>query len=126
MMLVLREAARQALQRRQGTVRWYMRKQLIAALSVLLSGAALATENYPQDVAGYIARREICDHFRSEPWPEGGSSEERERRDFIAAQLHQYCKGSDQALRELKARYGDNRMVMDRLEKYEAEIEVKQ
>lgn len=96
------------------------------AISILLAGAALATEIYPQDVSGYIERREVCEHFRGEPWPEGASNEERERRDFLAAQLNRYCKGSDQAIRELKAKYGDNRVVMDRLERYEAEIEGKQ
>jgi len=83
----------------------------------------LATESYPEDVSEYIRRRDVCEHFRAEPWPEGDSSEERERRDFIAARLLQYCKGSDQAMRELKAKYSDNRAVMERLERYEADIE---
>ncbi|AKU13309.1 hypothetical protein AzCIB_3416 [Azoarcus sp. CIB] len=103
-----------------------MTKQLFVAISVLLSGAALATEIYPQEVSEYIERREVCEHFRAEPWPEGDSSEERERRDFIAAQLHQHCMGSDKALRELIAKYRDSRVVMDRLERYEADIEGKQ
>lgn len=103
-----------------------MTKQIFVAISVLLSGAALATGIYPQDVSEYIERRELCDHFRAEPWPEGETSEERERRDFVAAQLRHYCKGSDQALRELKAKYRDKRVVMDRLERYEGDIEGKQ
>lgn len=103
-----------------------MTKQLSMAIGLLLAGFALASEIYPRDVSEYIERREVCEHFRAEPWPEGGSSEERERRDFIAAQLLHYCKGSDQAIRELKAKYRDNRVVMDRLETYEADIEGKQ
>lgn len=103
-----------------------MTKQLSVVLSLLLAGASLATELYPQEVSEYIERREACDHFRGEPWPEGASNEERERRDFIAAQLKRYCKGSDQAIRALKAKYKNNRVVIDRLEKYEADTEGKQ
>lgn len=51
---------------------------------------------------------------------------EKERRGFIAAQFERYCKGSDQAIRELKRKYKDNRTVMDKLEKYETDIEGKQ
>ncbi|NMF95995.1 hypothetical protein GPA27_01105 [Aromatoleum toluolicum] len=88
--------------------------------------SALASEIFPTEVSEYIGRRDACEHFRAEPWPEGASSEELERRDFIAAQLLHYCKGSDQALRDLKAKYRGNRVVMDRLERYEADIEGKQ
>lgn len=103
-----------------------MTKQFYVAISVLLAGAALASDIYPQEVSEYIGRRDACEHFRAEPWPEGASSEEQERRDLIAARLHQYCKGSDQALRELRAKYRDNRAVVERLERYEAYIEGKQ
>lgn len=101
-----------------------MARNLFEAISLLLTGAAFATGGYPQDVSGYIERREVCDHFRAEPWPEGETSDERERRDFISAQLRHHCKGSDQALRYLKAKYRDNPAVLKRLEEYEADIEV--
>lgn len=103
-----------------------MRTIFSIAISLLLAGGAIAAEVYPQEVSEYIERREVCEHFRAEPWPEGASSDERERRDFIAAQLLHYCKGSDKALRELIAKYRDSRVVMDRLERYEADIEGKQ
>lgn len=103
-----------------------MTRQLFVTLSLLLTGAALATEIYPPEVSEYIRLRDVCEHFRAEPWPEGSSSDERARRDFIAARLLQYCKGSDRAIRELKAKYRDNRAVMERLEMYEADIEGKQ
>lgn len=103
-----------------------MIRQLFVAISLLSARAALATEIYPQDVSEYIARRDVCEHFRAEPWPEGETREERERRDFVAAQLRHYCKGSDLALRELKAKYRDKRVVMDGLERYEGDIEGKQ
>lgn len=90
---------------------------------LLLSGSALAAEAYPQEVATYIERRELCEHFRQEPWPEGASAEDRQRREFIASQWDRYCRGSDQALRELKRKYKANQAVMDRLESYETDIE---
>jgi hypothetical protein len=103
-----------------------MTRQLSATIGFLLAGASLATGIYPQEVSDYIQRRELCEHFRAEPWPEGASDEERERREFIALQLKNYCEGADRGLRELKAKYRDERGVMDRLEKYEEEIEGRQ
>jgi hypothetical protein len=99
-----------------------MRKSPVL-LGFLLATATLAAGNYPEEVAEYVERREICEHFRQEPWPEGSSVEERERREFIAGQFERYCKGSDQAIRELKEKYRNNRAVVDTLEKYEANIE---
>lgn len=103
-----------------------MTKQSLLVLGVLLAGASLATEGYPPEVTQFIERRDTCEHFRQEPWSEGSSAEEKERRGFIAAQFERYCKGSDQAMRELKRKYKGNRTVMDKLEKYEADIEGKQ
>lgn len=94
-----------------------------AALALLFATSPLAAESHPPEVAEYIAQREICEHFREEPWPEGSSVEDKERREFIAARYKRYCTGSDQTARELKGKYKNNRTVMDRLEKYEADIE---
>lgn len=91
--------------------------------TILLAGSLLAAESYPQEIVGYIERREICEHFRQEPWPEGISPEEKERKEFLSGQLDRYCKGTDQALRELKIKYKNNQSVMNRLEQYEASIE---
>lgn len=102
-----------------------MTYQWLAVLGVLLAGASLADEAYPMEVSDYIAKREMCEHFRQEPWPEGSSVEEIERREFIAAQSERYCVGTDQAIRELKRKYKDNRSVIERLEKYESDIEGK-
>lgn len=102
-----------------------MMYQWLSVLGILWTGASLAEEAYPQEVSDYIAKREICEHFRQEPWPEGSSSEERERREFIAAQFERYCGGTDQAIRKLKTRYKDNKSVIKALEKYESDIEGK-
>lgn len=90
---------------------------------LLWAGAPSAAEGVPRDVAEYVARREVCEHFRQEPWPEGSSAEDKDRREFIARQLAGACSGADRALRELKEKYGKDRAVMDRLNAYEPDIE---
>ncbi|MDH4556947.1 hypothetical protein E8F11_17545 [Pseudomonas sp. BN417] len=103
-----------------------MAPQSVLLICVLWAGVSLAAEGYPSDVAQYIERRELCEHFRGEPWPEGGSVEEKERRAFITSQFERYCKDSDQAIEKLKKKYTNNQAVMNRLEKYEKNIEGKQ
>lgn len=103
-----------------------MVRQSSVVVGYLLAGSLLAAEAYPLDVAKYIERREVCEHFRQEPWPEGTSLDEKERRKFLAAQLDRYCTNSDRLLRELKGRYKDNQSVLNRLKEYEATIEAEQ
>ncbi len=95
-----------------------MSLQLALLIGVLWAGASLAEEGYPADVAQYIERRELCVHFQQEPWPEGASVGEEERRAFIASQLERNCKGSDEAGRALKNKYRNNQAVMDALGAY--------
>lgn len=83
----------------------------------------LAAKGSPPEVVRYIEHREFCEHFRSEPWPEGASIADKERREFLAQQFGRYCKGSDAGLRELKRKYKGDRSVIERLEKYEPDIE---
>lgn len=97
--------------------------QLPVVIGLIFADTTLAAETYPLEVTEYINRREVCEHFRQEPWPEGSSLEDKERREFIATKFDNYCKGSDQALRELKRKYKPNCDVLNRLEKYEKNIE---
>jgi hypothetical protein len=54
-----------------------MTQPVPAVLGLLLAASpSWAAESYPQDVAEYIERRETCEHFREEPWPEGSSAED--------------------------------------------------
>ncbi len=55
----------------------------ILARFFLLATPILAVAELPKEVAEFVERRELCEHFRQEPWPEGTSTEEHERRDFI-------------------------------------------
>ena len=100
-----------------------MTSQLRVMLCMLLTAQTLAAEDLPKDVSEFIERREVCEHFRQEPWPEGISPQETERRVFISEQITHFCTGSDNSLQELKQNYRDNRAIVERLEKYETKIE---
>jgi len=90
---------------------------LVAALVARAEGSP-----YPEEVKAFIAEREICDHFRGEPF-EGSSPEQIERRTFIVDSLDIYCSGTDKRLAALKRRYKSNRAVMKQLDQYEERIE---
>lgn len=95
------------------------------AVLLLMPATLLAAQKYPPEVARYLERRELCEHFRGEPWPEGSSPADKGRREFLVRQFKRYCKGSDAALRELQRKYRNNRSVVERLDKYEPEIEAR-
>ena len=82
-----------------------------------------AQEKMPSDVKAFIEQRTLCDHFREEPWPEGRTPEEQERRAFLTRQMGHYCGGSDASLQSLRERYRDNRMVIQELGRFETSIE---
>jgi hypothetical protein len=74
-------------------------------------------EKLTGDVEKFKERRNLCDHFRGEdPYDE-------ERRRFLEENLKKYCAGSDKELASLKAKYKNNKAVMNVLEKYEEKIE---
>ncbi|MDO1582122.1 hypothetical protein [Rhizobium oryzicola] len=70
-------------------------------LCLLIEGAAPSAfgRDLPADVDAFVAMREQCDHFRSEPG--GDASRDRE----IAKALRTYCRGTDAELKSLKQKY---------------------
>jgi hypothetical protein len=99
------------------------------ALWLLLCGISLAAateEPLPPDVKAFVEQRDLCDHFRGEPY-EGASDHEtvdqKDRREFVIASQQRYCPGTDKRLAELKLKYRDDRKVLDRLNRYEEQIE---
>ena len=73
-------------------------------MGVVLAGACLGLAACSQALVPDIEQRRLCEHFRSEPWPEGSSTEDEERRAFIAGQLARHCKGVDQTLGQSQMR----------------------
>ncbi len=76
----------------------------------------------PDEVRRFIDEREICDHFRGEPF-EGSRPEQVERSEFIRDSLDIYCSGTDRRLAALKRRYRNDQDVMQKLNGYEVQIE---
>ena len=78
---------------------------------------------FPADVRAFVDDRDLCDHFRGEPWPEGDSAEDRARRQEIVEGVRTACAGTDRRLDALKHRYRDDQGVMRVLAGYETGIE---
>lgn len=92
---------------------------------LLIATTAFAAQPLPPDVARFVERREVCEHFRGEPWPEGRTQDEVERRSFIARELAKHCAGSDAQFAALRRKYRDDQRVIRTLERYENAIEAK-
>lgn len=71
----------------------------------------------PEEIKQFQASRDLCDHFRGEePY-------DTERREFLLKAMKENCTGTDEALRKLRAKYHDNRAVLESLKKYQDKIE---
>ncbi len=79
--------------------------------------------DYPHEVREFIGQRDSCDHFRGEPWPEGGSTDERGRRRELEAAMDSACVGTDARLRALRTKYRDDPIIIAALATYEKDIE---
>ncbi|MGF6271687.1 hypothetical protein ABIB38_000029 [Massilia sp. UYP11] len=91
-------------------------------LLLLLTCLSLhAAERMPSDVSAFVERRDACDHFRGEiPEPQ-----DIERMKEVSRQIDKFCRGTDARLARLKKKYGDNPVVLRRLNEYEDQIEPK-
>lgn len=78
---------------------------------------------YPADVRAFLDDRELCEHFRNEPWPESDSSADRARRRQLIDGIRTSCAGTDRELADLLARYRDDAAVMRLLSGFERDIE---
>lgn len=68
--------------------------------------------SYPIDVRTFVEDRDLCDHFRGEPWPEGDSDADRSRRLDLVEGARRACAGTDARLAELKTRYDNDPTVL--------------
>ena len=94
------------------------------AMLLAISGAAQAgtASPVPPEVRSYIEDRDLCEHFRQEPF-EGNTPEQVERRRFLQESIEIHCAGTDRRLAALRKRYSHNRAAMSRLENYEVASE---
>jgi hypothetical protein len=93
---------------------------LLFALFVFVpcySTASDQADEWPADIARFIEQRDLCDHFRGEePYDE-------ERRKFLEKNIIELCSGTDSKLANLKEKYRENSVVIERLSVYEEDIE---
>jgi Skp family chaperone for outer membrane proteins len=90
-----------------------------AAIAFSIAMSAHAATALPKDVRAFVAKRDICEHFRGEfPDPP-----DPERVKEVNENLDKYCKGTDAKLSQLKRRYAKRRDVMRKLNAYEEAIE---
>jgi len=80
------------------------------------AGSALAAK-LPEDVAHFVKRRDLCDHFRGE------ESDDPQQKVYIAGKQLKYCKGTDAQLNKLRVRYQHNGRLRRLLGRYETRIE---
>jgi len=83
---------------------------------------AYAGSHLPPEVQEFIANRDLCDHFRGEPF-EGNNPEQIKRREFVFQSIEIYCPGTDRRLAALKKRYKNNSGAVKRLSGYEEKSE---
>lgn len=79
--------------------------------------------DYPHEVRAFIEQRDRCDHFRGEPWPEGDSPYDLERRRELTSAMKTACTGTDARLLALRAKYRDDADIVAALATYENDIE---
>jgi hypothetical protein len=77
----------------------------------------------PSDVRAFMDDRDACDHFRGEPWPEGDTGADRERRRELVEAMRTNCAGTDRRLEALLSRYPHDGAVRRTLLGYERNIE---
>lgn len=94
-------------------------RPLLTLVPILLA-PTLAAAEVPHDVAEFLQRAELCTHFRQEPWPEGQSAEESERRKFIVKQIEEFCTGLPEANRKLRDKHLREPAVINKLNKAKA------
>lgn len=99
-----------------------MKLPTLYCLLFVSSVATAANKPVPKEVKNFIAERNLCDHFRGEPY-DGDSPEQVERRAFVVDSLDIYCAGTDKRLAALKRRYKNNEAVMKQLNKFEEQVE---
>ena len=78
-----------------------------------------ASPQVPADVAGFVERRDICDHLRGE------EPCNAERRAELAAGTEKYCRGTDRELAALRLKYRESPSAIAALRDFEETIEAR-
>lgn len=79
--------------------------------------------DWPHQVRRFVQGRQACDHVRGEPWPEGASRADGQRRHELAAAMRRTCAGTDARLAALRAAYRDDADIASALAGFEDDVE---
>jgi hypothetical protein len=90
----------------------------MAPATALLFAACAAPPPAP-DLATFLERRALCDHFRGEVPDPPDAQRMRE----VVQQVDAYCTGTDAQLAALRQRYRDDPAVAKQLAQFEDRIE---
>lgn len=77
----------------------------------------------PHEVRAFVERREACDHFRGEPWPEDDGESARARRAELTEKMRETCTGTDATLAGFRKKYREDAAVSAALAGFEDGIE---
>lgn len=99
-------------------------KRFASFAFLLLAFCNAGASELPSEVQSFMDGRDVCDHFRNEPWDSGNEPDVTERREFISKNINQFCTGTDKRLVKLRQTYRNNRDVIKRLSDYEDAIEI--
>ena len=91
---------------------------MMGSWTLLLAAAqTVASPALPRDVVAFERKRDLCDHFRGEdPY-------DAERAAFLLDAMNRNCRGTDRALRRLRARHAERPKVLEALAGYDDRIE---
>lgn len=91
---------------------------MIGSWALLLAATqAVTSPALPREVVAFRRKRDLCDHFRGEhPY-------DAERAAFLLAAMNRNCRGTDRALRRLRARHAKRPEVLKALAGYDDGIE---
>ncbi|MBP6748094.1 MAG: hypothetical protein KA144_00525 [Xanthomonadaceae bacterium] len=79
--------------------------------------------DYPHEIRAFTERRETCDHFRGESWPDGDEPWAIERREQLIKGMRDGCTGTDAELARLRAKYRDDAELAKLLGEFETSVE---
>ena len=77
---------------------------------------------YPGEVRDFVEDRDACDHFRGEPWPEGDTAADRQRRRELVEGIRTACAGTDRRLADLRQRYAADARISALLSGFETSV----
>ena len=92
----------------------------LACFFIMIPAVGFAEcHGYPDDIARFLERRALCNHFRGE------EAYDDQRANFLTRQIDETCTGTDAELRMLTDRYQSEKDFLKLLFEFEERVETK-